>query len=105
VRAVQDKHGGPLEMRVSILSEDGKLVKHHPYWAWYHVAHFIERGAVVLGCAAPAGILATAAENPGGSVVVVILNTGADAKMSISISGQWVQVEVAHYGLQTVVLR
>jgi glucosylceramidase len=109
-QCVQDKNGGPrihapYKMWVAVGWEDGKLVKHETYWSWYHLSHFIESDAVRVGCAAPAGVLATAAQNPDGSVVVVVLNEGAKEKVVVAIGGQFVELKLAKDSLQTIVLK
>jgi glucosylceramidase len=120
-----DQHGGPrhiCEPSVTdcgaaapiMIDADGRRLFYTPiYYVLSHFSKFIRPGARVLSTLAPAGLIATAAWNPNGSIAVVVVNTFehpsqyaqvVDRDYRIQIGDRSVQAHIAAHAIQTIVV-
>lgn len=76
------------------------------YYTMSHFSRFIRPGATILGRElSDDTLLATAAQNPDGSVVVVLLNQGQEARnISLQLSGKQVAARINAQAVQTLVI-
>jgi glucosylceramidase len=109
---ILDDKGGPNHFRPNdpcqapIMIWEGKATKTTLWSTFYHISHYIERGAThIASSTANAALLVHAAENPDKSVIVVVLNEGAAVVAALEIGGQYVELELPAKSLQTIVLK
>ncbi len=77
------------------------------YYTLSHFSRFIRPGAVRIGYELSAtDVLVTAAQNPDGTLVVVILNQGSEVKnLELSLDGKSVQITINAQAIQTVCIQ
>lgn len=76
------------------------------YYTLAHFSRFIRPGAVRLGITLgnDSGLMATAAENPDGSIVAVVLNQGDEpVNYSLELKGEVHQLSIEKQALQTII--
>jgi glucosylceramidase len=122
---VIDEHGGPRHIcepsiddcgvaAPIMIDTDGRRLFYTPiYYVLSHFSKFIRPGARVLATSAPAGLIATAAWNPNGTIAVVVVNTFehpsqyaqvVDRDYCIQIGDRSVQAHIAAHAIQTIVV-
>jgi glucosylceramidase len=80
--------------------QEGSLVITPTYWLFRHLAQFVEPGAVRVGTT---GGDALAFQNPDGSIVVMMYNSGGGAaETTLSVGGTMVQFSIPGRGWATV---
>lgn len=119
---VLDSKGGPNHAGGAcdapvIIDEDGEIRFHSSYYAISHFSRFIMRSARILGTklvsgripSAPDGVAAdlieaTAAENPDGTIALVLLNrTSDEISLSIKLNGTESSFTCPAHALQTMI--
>ena len=119
---VLDSKGGPNHAGGAcdapvIIDEDGDIRFHSSYYAISHFSRFIRRGARILGTelvsgripSAPDGVAAdlieaTAAENPDGTIALVLLNrTDDEISLSIKLKGTEASSTCPAHAMQTMI--
>lgn len=110
---VLDRQGGPNWFKnwcvaPVIVDPDLDEVYFTPiYYTMAHFSKFIRPGAERIGFQnSDEGLLVTAAENPDGSIAVVILNQEADAKsITISLGDRNTEIHIDDQAIQTVIIK
>ncbi|MCB2209109.1 MAG: glycosyl hydrolase family 30 [Bacteroidetes bacterium] len=76
------------------------------YYTLAHFSRFIRPGAIRIGFEnSDESLMLTAAQNPDGSIVVVILNMNSEVKnIKLSLENRSVEVQISTHALQTVVV-
>jgi len=76
------------------------------YYTMSHFSKFIRPGAIRIGLDnADAALLATAAQNPDGSIAVVLFNDGDDAKsLNLSLNEKNIDIQISGKAIQTIVI-
>jgi len=76
------------------------------YYTMAHFSRFIRPGAVRIGCtSASTGLKATAAQNPDGSIALVLFNPGEKpAGIHLTLQGQEQSFAIAGKAIQTVII-
>lgn len=77
------------------------------YYTMAHFSKFIRPGAVRIGFENPdASIMITAAQNPDGSIAVVVLNTNSETKnIKLILEDNSFDIQISSEALQTIVLK
>ena len=109
---VLDRQGGPNWFEnwcaaPVILDPDADEVYFTPlYYTMAHFSKFIRPGATVIGLEkTDDSIMVTAAENPDGTIAVVIFNPNEDPKsFNLSMNGKSNQLSISPKALQTIVI-
>lgn len=109
---VLDRQGGPNWFKnwcaaPVIVDPEADEVYFTPlYYTMAHFSKYIRPGASVVGLSKTDDeILATAAENPDGSIAVVVFNPTEESKsFNLSMDGKTSQITVAGKALQTIVI-
>lgn len=109
---VLDKQGGPNWFKnwciaPVIVAPDTDEVYFTPiYYTLVHFSKYIRPGATRIGFELSyKSILATAAKNPDGSVVVLLLNEGNEAKnLSITMAKQSASITISAQAIQTILI-
>jgi glucosylceramidase len=76
------------------------------YYAMRHFSRYMRPGAVRIGidCGA-SGLMATAVENPDGSIVVAILNQGdREERFALELDGRFAEIAIPGGALQTIII-
>lgn len=110
---VLDRQGGPNWFEnwcvaPVIVDPDKDEVYFTPiYYTLAHFSRFIRPGAVRIGLEnTEDSLLVTAAENPDGSMVVVVLNQGKEARnYQLALRQDTRQLEISAQAIQTIVIR
>ena len=121
---VLDSKGGPNHAGGAcdapvIIDENGEIRFHSSYYAISHFSRFIRRGARILGTelvsgripSAPDGVAgdlieATAAENPDGTIALVLLNrTDDEIALSIKLKGTEASSTCPAHAMQTMIFK
>jgi len=76
------------------------------YYTMVHFSRYIRPGAVRIGFTnSDESLMITAAQNPDGSIVVVVLNQGADAKsFNLSLQESTVPITISAQAIQTIMI-
>jgi glucosylceramidase len=76
------------------------------YYTMVHFSRYIRPGAVRIGFTnSDESLMITAAQNPDGSIVVVVLNQGADAKsFNLALHESTVAVHISGQAIQTIMI-
>jgi glucosylceramidase len=109
---VLDRQGGPNWFKnwciapVIVDPEKNEVYFTPLYYTLAHFSRFIRPGAVRIGFKNPdPSLMITAAQNPDGSIAVVILNMNAESKnIKLSISDRSVEVQISAQAIQTIVI-
>jgi len=109
---VLDRQGGPNWFKnwcvapVIVDPENDEVYFTPIYYTMAHFSKFIRPGAKRIGFQnSDEGLLVTAAENPDGSIAVVILNQEADAKsIRISLGDRNTEIQINDQAIQTVII-
>jgi glucosylceramidase len=120
-----DRQGGPRHIcdpsitrcgcmaPVMVDTDAGQLFYTPIYYVLSHFSKFIRPGARVLTTVAPAGLIATAAQNSNGTVAVVVVNSFnhpseyasvVDRDYAIQIGQRSVSVHIPAHAIQTVLV-
>jgi len=77
------------------------------YYTMAHFSKFIRPGAVRIGFENPdETLMLTAAQNPDGSIAVVVLNMNPDAKnIKLSLDKKYVNIKISEKALQTIIIK
>lgn len=77
------------------------------YYTMAHFSKFLRPGAVRIGFeVTDKGIMTTAAQNPDGSIAVVLLNTdSAPRNITISLKERSVDLQIAAQAIQTIIIK
>jgi len=110
---VLDRQGGPNWFKnwcvapVIVDPEKDEVYFTPIYYTMSHFSRFIRPGAKRIALDNPdESLLMTAAENPDGSIAVVILNQGADAKsITISLGDRNTEIHINDQAIQTVIIK
>ena len=110
---VLDRQGGPNWasnwcLAPVIVDPDADEVYYTPmYYAMVHFSRFLRPGAEVLQTVCtPGELMATAALNPDGSLVVVALNQGAKPLgIQLSVDGRDYELTIGKEAIQTIVIK
>lgn len=110
---VLDKQGGPNWFKnwctapVIVDPEKDEVYFTPLYYTMAHFSKFIRPGAVRIGFENPdKEIMVTAAENPNGSIAVVVFNPGEKEKaLKVSLKKQTVHVNIGSKAIQTIVIK
>jgi glucosylceramidase len=91
-----------------LVDPEADVVLYTPlYYLLGHFSKFIRPGAVRLGVGGdlPAGVYATAARNPDGSLAVVVFNDGAEPEeLMIEVNGHQIPTIIDAEAIQTIVV-
>ena len=109
---VLDKQGGPNWFEnwcvapVIVDPESDEVYFTPLYYTLSHFSKFIRPGAKRIGFISPdPDLMITAAQNPDGSVAVVILNMdGEDKDLSLSLDDRSVDLQISAQAIQTIVI-
>ena len=109
---VLDRQGGPNWFKnwcvapVIVDPEKDEVYFTPIYYTMAHFSRYIRPGAKRIGYAlSDDSLMATAAQNPDGSIALVILNQGEEAKnLTISLGERTTQINISAQALQTVVI-
>jgi len=109
---VLDRQGGPNWFKnwcvapVIVDPEKDEVYFTPLYYTMAHFSKFIRPGAVRIGFEnSDSTLMVTAALNPDGSLAVVILNMGQEAKnIKLSIAERWCTVQISARAIQTIVV-
>lgn len=110
---VLDRQGGPNWAKnwcvaPVIVDPDADEVYYTPlYYTMSHFSRYIRPGAKRIGHSqSEEGLMVTAAENPDGSIAVVILNQEEEAKvMQVKLGEKKATIEISGQAIQTILLR
>ena len=110
---VLDRQGGPNWannwcLAPVLVDPDADEVYYTPiYYAMVHFSRWIRPGARVLDVVCPKGeLMATAARNPDGSLVAVLLNMGsAPVGVDLSIDGESHNITISKEAIQTIIIK
>ncbi|MBN2175347.1 MAG: glycoside hydrolase family 30 protein [Bacteroidales bacterium] len=110
---VLDRQGGPNWAKnwcvapVIVDPEKDEVYFTPLYFTMAHFSKFIRPGAVRIGFENPdESLMVTAAENPDGTVVVIILNMNEEAiNINLEMDNKTAEVQISPQALQTVVIR
>lgn len=109
---ILNEEGGPYHDRISgceapirVDTKTRTIRRSEIYHEMYMFSHFIREGAVSLYTSSfDEKVQLTAAQNPNGELVVVVLNTGEDCDARIYINGEAMEVSLTAGGLYTFVI-
>lgn len=109
---VLDRQGGPNWFKnwcvaPVIVDPDADEVYFTPlYYTMVHFSKFIRPGAQRIGLTtADEALMATAVKNPDGSIAVVVLNQGQEAKtFSLQIADQTQSIKISPQAIQTILI-
>jgi len=109
---VLDRRGGPnwannwCAAPVIVDPEKDEVYFTPLYYTLAHFSRFIRPGAIRIGFDNPdISLMMTAAKNPDGSIVVVILNMNEEAKkLNLSLEIQSVELQISAKAIQTIVI-
>ena len=109
---VLDRQGGPNWFKnwcvapVIVDPEAGEVYFTPLYYTMAHFSKFIRPGAVRIGFEmSEDSLMMTAAQNPDGSIAVVLLNMDLDVKnINLSLDGRSVGVQVSAQAIQTIMV-
>ena len=108
-----DETGGPFHDRengsraqIVVNPEKDELILEPTYYAIGHFSRYVKRGAVRIGNSSFSdAINVTAFKNPGGELVAVILNHGAESeKFRLRIEGITAPLELPGHSLSTLII-
>ncbi len=110
---VLDKKGGPNWFKnwcvapVIVDPENDEVYFTPLYHTLKHFSRFIRPGAVRIGMEfTDDTLVATAAKNPDGSIAIVLLNQGMDAKnVNLQLGDQQVTVPISSQAIQTIMVK
>jgi glucosylceramidase len=123
---VLDRFGGPRHIcdpskttcgcaaPIMIDTTTGKLFYTPLYYVLAHFSKYVRPGARALATTAPAGLIASAAWNPDGTVAVVVANTFnnpseyasvVDRSFRIQIGTKAIDLQIPAHAIQTIVVR
>jgi glucosylceramidase len=109
---VLDRQGGPNLAKnwcvapVIVDPEKDEVYFTPLYYAMAHFSKFIRPGAVRIGfeCSDPS-LMVTAAQNPDGSIAVVVLNMNSESKnLNLTLGDRSVEVKISPLAIQTIVV-
>ncbi len=109
---VLDRKGGPNWFKnwcvapVIVDPEKDEVYFTPLYYTLKHFSRFIRPGAVRIGIeSTDDSVLATAAENPDGSIAVVLLNQQSDSKkIGLQLNGKQITIPVSGQSIQTIMV-
>ena len=109
---VLDKQGGPNWFKnwclapVIVDPENDEVYFTPIYYTLTHFSKFIRPGAVRIGFEnSDDGLMVTAAENPDGSIAVVIFNEDSDAKnFNLSLKESTIDIQISGQAIQTLII-
>jgi glucosylceramidase len=90
----------PQDSLLTVDTKSGTLNVTPAYYVFRHLSQFVDPGATVLGTS---GGDALAFENPSGTIVTVMYNSGDATKYVLSVHGEQVQFDMPANGWATVV--
>jgi glucosylceramidase len=104
-----DEHGkpnvGPFSCggMVTIHSQTKELTRSGQYWAFAHFSRFVKRGARLVESTGGGDVVHAAFQNPDGTRVLVLANSGAAQAFEVLVGGQATTVQVGRNAVATLV--
>ena len=88
---------------VTVHSQTREITRSGQHWAFAHFSRFIRRGAHRIESTGGGDVAHAAFENPDGSQILVVANTGADRAIEARVGGHSTAVQLARNSVATLV--
>jgi glucosylceramidase len=88
---------------VTIHSQTKELTRSGQYWAFAHFSRFVKRGARLVESTGGGDVVHAAFQNPDGTRVLVLANSGAAQAFEVLVGGQATTVQVGRNAVATLV--